>query len=72
MNTTQLPYLSDAEVDDMCSPLKQNAAKVRYLTTVLRLAVNRKPDGRPLVWRADLERVRAAESRSGGPQWTKA
>lgn len=44
------PYLSDAEVDEMCDGLVQDAAKIRYLRG-LGLRVDRKPNGRPLVWR---------------------
>jgi hypothetical protein len=48
--TTAPPYLSDAEVDEICAGLEQNAAKVRFLQR-LGLRVARKPNGRPLVWR---------------------
>lgn len=63
------PYLTDAEVDEICAGLKQNAAKVRYLRDVLRLPVERKPNGRPLVRRTDL--ARAQNTRQGGPKWSK-
>jgi hypothetical protein len=49
------PWLTDAEVDDLCEGLTQNAAKVRYLRTVLKLTVTAKPNGRPLVARAQCE-----------------
>lgn len=45
------PWLSDAEVDDMCDGLINDAAKCRYLRR-LGLTVNRKPNGKPLVVRA--------------------
>lgn len=48
------PDLTDDEVDALCPNLKQNAAKVRYLRNVLRLQVERRSDGRPLVWRHAL------------------
>lgn len=54
------PHLSDAEVDDLCAGLKQNAAKCRFLEEALRVPVRRKPNGRPLVLRADIERLSGA------------
>jgi hypothetical protein len=57
------PFLTDAEIADLCAPLKNGAAQVRYLCR-LGLIVNRKPNGRPLVARGEFERVlvgRAAE-----------
>ena len=44
------PYFSDAEVDEMCDGLTQDAAKIRYLRR-LGLRVDRKPNGKPLAWR---------------------
>jgi hypothetical protein len=65
--------LSDEEVDDICAGLRQNAAKVRYLRDVLNVPVQRKPNGRPLVLRADwerrLQRPANAKARSG-PNWS--
>lgn len=43
-------YLSDAEVDEICDGLAQDAARIRFLRR-LGLRVDRKPNGRPLVWR---------------------
>lgn len=43
-------YLSDAEVDGMTEGLAQDAAKIRFLRR-LGLRVDRKPNGKPLVWR---------------------
>jgi hypothetical protein len=48
------PYLTDAEITDICHPLTQPAAQVRYLRE-LGLMVNIKPNGRPLVGRAHFE-----------------
>lgn len=49
------PYLTDAEVDDICAGLVQSAAKVKFLQG-LGLTVARKPNGRPLVRRpAELQ-----------------
>ena len=44
------PYLTDAEVADMCAGLKQPAAMIKYLRG-LGLRVDKKPNGRPLAWR---------------------
>lgn len=52
------PDLTDDEVDQICAGLKQNAAKVRYLKQRLKVRVDRKPNGRPLVSRAHYEAVR--------------
>ncbi len=51
---TNLPWFSDAEVDDLCTGLKVNAAKVRHLES-LGLTVKQKPNGRPLVMRSHAE-----------------
>lgn len=53
MNT---PWLSDAEIDDLCEGLTQNAARVKHLSSQ-GLSVTTKPNGRPLVMRAHAERV---------------
>jgi hypothetical protein len=63
VNTT--PWLSDAEIDDMCAGLTQDAARVRHLRQQ-GLTVTTKPNGRPLVMRAHAERVL-----SGMPQATE-
>jgi hypothetical protein len=51
-----LPFLSDEEIADICSPLVVPAYQVRYLTK-LGLIVHRKPNGKPLVARGEFERV---------------
>lgn len=51
-----LPWLTDAEIDELCTGLRQHAAKVRYLRG-LGLTVQVKPNGRPLVMRAHAEAV---------------
>jgi hypothetical protein len=53
------PWLTDAEVDELCDPLTQDAAKVRYMRKVLKLTVARKRNGRALVMRAHFEEVMA-------------
>lgn len=52
--TTLPPWLSDAEVCDLCAGLTQPAAQVRYLADVLKVPVRRKPNGHALVLRATV------------------
>ena len=50
------PNLTDAEIADICSPLKLGGAQCKYLER-LGMMVKRKPNGRPLVARGEFERV---------------
>lgn len=65
------PDLSDEEVDAICSGLRQNAAKARYLVQ-LGLHVERRPNGRPLVMRAHAEQVLAGRSPAANDAGTTA
>ena len=72
------PFLTDDEVDAICAGYVQNAAKVRFLQQVVRVPVKRKPNGRPLVLRADLqqpttpsEAARATVRASNEPTWSR-
>lgn len=49
-------FLTDAEIADLCKPLVQPAAQVRYLRA-LHLEVSLKPNGRPVVVRSHAEAV---------------
>lgn len=51
-----LPFLTDAEIADICEGLSVPAYQVKYLQR-LGLIVNRKPNGKPLVARGEFERV---------------
>lgn len=72
------PDLTDEEIDAICAGLSQSAAKVRYLRG-LGLRVDQRPNGRPLVARAEwdrhyatrpaLETVKSAPAPSNGPRW---
>ena len=67
--------LSDGEVDAICAGLVQNAANVRYLRSVLKLHVDRRPNGRPLVRRADWDNIRRDVQNvvsANGPKWSRA
>ena len=50
------PFLSDAEILGICRPLTQPAAMIRYLKGEGFL-VKRRPDGWPLISRANYEAV---------------
>ena len=68
-----LPFLTDEEIDGICDGLSQSAAKVRYLRDIVRVPVERKPNGRPLVRRVDWERRQPQaqnERPARGPKWT--
>jgi hypothetical protein len=46
------PYLTAAEIDDLCEPLTQRHAQTRHLCQLLRVdSLPRRPDGLPLVGR---------------------
>lgn len=65
---TPKPYLTEAELAEICAPLVTPAAQRRYLER-LGLIVKVKPNGRPLVARGEFERVligRQAEQATGG------
>jgi hypothetical protein len=67
--------LSDDEVDAICAGLVQNAAKLRYLRDVSKLRADRRPNGRPLVRRADWYVARREAHNVGpatGPKWSRA
>jgi hypothetical protein len=50
------PYLTDAEIADICAPLVVPGYQIKYLQR-LGLIVNRKPNGKPLVARGEFDRV---------------
>lgn len=49
-------FLTDDEIAQVCAPLRMPAAQLRYLKS-LGVQALRKPNGRPLVARAEMERV---------------
>lgn len=51
------PWLTDAEIDELCDPLTQTAAMARFLQRQYKLTVTRKHNGRPLVMRDHFEAV---------------
>lgn len=54
-----LPYLTDAEIAEICAPLTQPAAQVKALVA-MGFTVKKKPNGRPLVSREHFEAVMGA------------
>lgn len=50
------PFLTDDEIAAICDPLVMPAAQRRYLSSI-GIVVKAKPNGRPLVARAEFERV---------------
>jgi len=52
-------WLSQEELDDLCQPLTQPAAQIRYMRETLKLTVREKPNGRALVLRSNVEEVLA-------------
>lgn len=50
------PWLTKDEIDDLCQPLTQAAAQIRFLQS-LGLTVKTKPNGTPLVIRSHFEQV---------------
>jgi hypothetical protein len=77
MSTDWRPDLTDEQIDGICDGLTQAAAKIRHLQS-LGLRVARRPNGRPLVARAEWERVfgrppeaqpTAGQGGGTGPRW---
>jgi hypothetical protein len=74
MSGTDRIDLTDDEVDAICAGLVQNAAKLRNLREVLKLRVDRRPDGRPLVRRTDwIAAHQEAQNAAlaNGPKWSR-
>lgn len=73
---TAPPYLTDAEIAEICRPRTQGAAQLRYLRSI-GVKVRARADGSPLVWRVDVERPQADSSGGRGtvpanePTWTR-
>lgn len=61
-------WLSQQEIDDLCEPLTQPAAQIRYLREKLKLAVKVKPNGRALVLRSNVEDVLAGLPETRKPE----
>ena len=69
-------YLTPEEVDDLCTPLTQRAAQLRFIEKVLGIPVaGRRPDGVPIVGRAiaevRLKQKDAVRTQARGFNWSK-
>lgn len=54
--TLTAPFLTAAEIDELCAPLTQRHAQMRHLCALLDVhSLPRRPDGLPLVGRRLLE-----------------
>lgn len=52
-----MPWLTQDEISDLCDPLTQHAAQIRFMRDELGLTVRTKPNGAPLVVRSHFEQV---------------
>lgn len=59
------PYLTDDEIAGMTKPLVQGAARIRFLRAK-GYKVDERPDGQPLLLRAELERGRIEGAANDG------
>jgi hypothetical protein len=64
--TRMTPWLSQDEIDDLCAPLKQHAAQLRFVRG-LGITVREKPNGAPLVMRAHFEETMAPAGKKRSP-----
>jgi hypothetical protein len=70
------PYLTDQEIAEITAPLIQGAARCRFLNRI-GVKVQRRPDGQPLVGRAEFEAFMQARDSAiapthrteAGPDW---
>lgn len=52
------PWLSQPEIDDLCEPLTQHAAQIRFIQREFGIKPGRKGNGAPFVLRSELEEAR--------------
>ena len=60
------PYLTDAEIEEITKPLTQGAARIRYFKS-LGCKVKERPNGQPLVGRAEYEAVMTSRRNAVAP-----
>ena len=68
------PYLTDAEIAHITEPRTQGAARIKFFRR-LGVKVEPRPNGQPLVWRANFEAARAAPAANDAaapaePDWS--
>ncbi|MDH2915305.1 MAG: hypothetical protein PXX77_00365 [Gallionella sp.] len=59
-------WLTQSEIDDLCMPLKQSAAQIRFMRGI-GIKVFNKPNGAALVFRAHLEEATTPPQRAAKP-----
>jgi hypothetical protein len=59
-------WLTEAEIQELCAPLTQPAAQIRFLRSS-GLTVTVKPNGRPAVVRSHAEQVLSGQAASAPP-----
>lgn len=75
--STLPPYLTGAEVDELCKPLRQRSAQLRRLCTMLGIkdpkGVPRRPDGLPIIGRKMVEeKINGKQAAAAGAiNWSK-
>lgn len=60
------PWLLEHEIENLCEGLTQSAAQIRYIKR-LGLTVRTKPNGRPLVMRADFAAIQMLHDKTASP-----
>lgn len=60
------PHLTDDEISSITAPLTQGAARIKFFRR-LGVKVEAKPNGQPLVWRADFEAARLPPAANDAP-----
>lgn len=64
--------LTDEEVCELTRPIRQGAAQIRHLRTLLGCEIKRRPDGKPIVTRDMLARLQSTDtpaSNDAGLNW---
>jgi hypothetical protein len=69
------PYLTDEEIAHITAPRTQGAARIKFFKR-LGVKAEPRPNGQPLVWRADFEAARAAPAANDAagaaePDWSE-
>ncbi len=60
------PWLSEDEINDLCSPLIQHAAQIRFISK-LGILVRKKPNGAPLVMRNHFDEAMSPKGKARKP-----
>lgn len=66
--STLPPFLTDDEIAAITAPLTQPAARCRYLRKVYGVLVKPRPNGQPVVGRAEFEAAMLSKNRQRLPE----